>query len=291
VPAASVTCVVVTRDRRELLRECLTAVRGQSRPVDHLVVVDNASSDGTPDLVRAEFGEAELVALARNSGATGGFHAGIVAGRRSGATWLWLLDDDTIAHPEALQRLLDAPWQRGGLAEPALLASRVDWTDGRPHPMNQPTVRRRDADGLVAAAAVGLMPLRATTWVSLLLRSTAVDRHGLPVRGYFFQADDIEYTARILRVDAGYAVPTSLVEHRTASAHDFLGDPVRFAHHLRNTLYMIRGRSWSGGERLALAFVVVDTTLRYARANRFSPASLRLVARALRDGVLTTPAP
>jgi GT2 family glycosyltransferase len=286
VPAPpTVACVVVTRDRRDLLRSCLAAVGGQTRAVDHLLVIDNASSDGTPEMVRADFPRARLVSLAENTGATGGFHAGIEAGLTSGATWLWLLDDDTIARPDTLERLLGAPWGEAGLPEPSILASRVDWTDGTPHPMNQPTVRRRDVDGLVTAAGAGLLPLRATTWVSLLLASAAVERHGMPRREFFFQADDIEYTARVLRTEHGYAVPDSVVEHRTATAHDFLGDPVRFYHHLRNTLYMLRGSAWDPGEKPALGWVAVDSSLRFLRGNRFSRESAGTVVRGVRDGL------
>src|SRR5256885_8630277 len=45
----------------------------------------------------------------------------------------------------------------------SLLASRVNWSDGEPHPMNMPILRRRDPEALVRAAAVGLLPLRSAT--------------------------------------------------------------------------------------------------------------------------------
>src|SRR5947208_2050021 len=61
-PAADedVCAVVVTFNRRELLRECLLALREQTRRPQRVIVVDNASTDGTPELVRAEFPEVEL---------------------------------------------------------------------------------------------------------------------------------------------------------------------------------------------------------------------------------------
>lgn len=283
-PSDSVACVVVTRDRKDLLRECLRAVAAQTHEPHRTVVVDNASADGTPAMVRAEFPGVQLVALPRNLGGAGGFHAGMAAAGAAKARWLWLLDDDSIAQPDALDRLLTAGWREAGLPEPVLLASRVNWTDGAPHPMNIPIPRRRDPDMLVRAAAVGLLPLRATTFVSLLVATGAVERHGPPRPEFFMQSDDIEFTARLLRGGYGYLVPDSIVEHRTRVPHTFLTDPYKFYFHLRNTLFMIKGSAWSTAEKAALAWVLVDSTVRFLAGHGLNAPSLRTVTRALRDG-------
>ena len=49
-----VAATILTRNRRDLLRQSLDAVLGQTRPVDHLIVVDNESSDGTVDMLASE---------------------------------------------------------------------------------------------------------------------------------------------------------------------------------------------------------------------------------------------
>ena len=281
----TVTAVVVTRDRRELLHACLTALGAQTRAVDRILVVDNFSSDGTPDMVRAEFPHVDLLCLTENVGGAGGFHAGMREASDAGADWLWILDDDTIAQPTALERLLDAPWREAGLPEPSLLASRVNWTDGEPHPMNMPILRRRDPEGLVAAAGVGLLPLRSATFVSSLVSGDAVRRHGLPLAEYFLQADDVEFTARVLRREHGYFVPDSIVEHRTKSPHNFLSDAFRFYYHLRNTLFMLRSEAWAPNEKAALRWVLLESSTRFLWLNRFNRESAATVVRALRDGL------
>ncbi len=284
-PSDSVACVVVTRDRKELLRECLRAVISQTHRPLRVVVVDNASEDGTSAMLRAEFPNVHVVALERNLGGAGGFHAGMTVARDAKTHWLWLLDDDSIAQPDALQRLLQAPWLTAGLPEPLLLASRVNWTDGTPHPMNTPMLRRRDPNMLVQAAGVGLLPLRATTFVSLLVAAAAVERHGLPRPEFFMQADDIEFTARLLRTGYGYLVPDSVVEHRTKKPHTFLSDPFKFYFHLRNTLYMIKGDSWSIAERAALVWVVIDSAVRFVARYGLHAWSVSTVTAACRDGL------
>jgi GT2 family glycosyltransferase len=238
-------------------------------------------------MLSREFPAVQCLALAVNEGGSGGFHEGMRAACAAAADWVWLLDDDTVARPDALRQLLAARERAPELPAPSLLASRVEWSDGRAHPMNMPTIRRRDSDALVAAAAAGLLPLRATTFLSLLVRRTAIDRHGLPLKHYGFQADDIEFTARILRTEHGYFVPESVVEHRTQAPHSTLknADPRRLYHHVRNTLYMLRGDSWERHEKPVLAWVVAESSVRFLVENRFRPQSAAVVLRALRDGL------
>jgi GT2 family glycosyltransferase len=279
-----VVAVVVTRDRRELLGQSLSAVAGQTRAPDRIVVVDNASSDGTGEMLADRFPDVRVVALAENSGATGGFHAGIEAGLAAGADWLWLLDDDCFPRPTALEQLLGALERVQG-ETPALLGSRVEWRDGEPHPMNMPTVARRDPARLAAAAGAGLLPLRATTWVSLLLSRQAVERDGMPVRHFFYQADDIEYTARILRRASGYFVPESVVEHRTPSKQTWTSDERRFYYHARNTVLMLRGSAWAPREKPALAWSLVASSIEYLTLNRCSGKSASTLVRGLLSGL------
>nr|MDQ5807787.1 glycosyltransferase [Actinomycetota bacterium] len=97
--------VIVTRDRLALLEQCLEAVRAQARRPDRVLVVDNASSDGTAAWL-AEQDDVEVLRLEENVGGAGGFHAGLERAHREGAEWMWLMDDDTIPRPDALEALL-----------------------------------------------------------------------------------------------------------------------------------------------------------------------------------------
>ena len=94
-----VTAVMVAYNRRELLREALEALAQQSRPVDHLVVVDNASDDGSGDvaeqILEEGWGErARLIRLTQNTGGAGGFAVGIAAAVVDPDTeWVWVMDE------------------------------------------------------------------------------------------------------------------------------------------------------------------------------------------------------
>lgn len=284
----SVLALVVTRDRRDLLEECLAALRAQTRPVEGILVVDNASSDGTPDLVRTEHPDIELRALPENVGGAGGFHEGMRAGLESGEDWLWIMDDDTIPTSDALEQLLGALERIDGLPDPILLASKVVWTDGTLHPKNLPWARL-DEQGLetfVAAADRRLVPIRTASFVSVLVRRSAVQAHGLPHRHYFIWGDDGEWTARVLKDATGYLVPASVVHHKTpdkVSVHRQGSD--QYYYEVRNKLYQLRGDSWHRKEKIHLSMSMAMGAGQFLIRQHFAPRSVLLLARAVRDGL------
>ncbi len=292
VPPATVCAVVVTHNRRALLDECLTALTAQTRLPEWILVVDNASTDGTAEMVRAEHPEVEFLALPENIGGAGGFHEGLRTAHERGAEWAWLMDDDTIPTPDALQALLHGAYVAPVSPAPLVLSSKVAWTDGRLHPMNEVKLRA-DREAIVLSCELGLLPLRQATFVSLLVNRRAVDRFGLPLKHYFIWSDDLEYTGRILRdASVGYLVPDSVVIHKTKEPYTAVTEAGgRFYFHVRNLLYMVRGSAWTPLEKLTLLWTLSSTTQTYLRRNRFRRDSVFVVLRGLRDGLKPVPAP
>jgi GT2 family glycosyltransferase len=275
---AYVVAVVVTHDRRDLLAEALTAIGAQTRVPDVVVVVDNASSDGTAELLESRFPSVDLVRLPYNTGGAGGFAAGIARALALDATALWLMDDDTVPEPGALAALLST----FGRYRPALAASRVVWTDGRDHPMNTPRAR--------SSGIPGHARIRSASFVSVLLDADAVRSCGLPVADYFLWNDDFEYTLRLLRGRLGLLCPSSVVVHRTASP---VFDPgARFFYEVRNKTWLFtRSACLAPGERLLYAG---STVRRWAGAFAGSADRARLareLGRGLWAGVRAGPRP
>jgi rhamnopyranosyl-N-acetylglucosaminyl-diphospho-decaprenol beta-1,3/1,4-galactofuranosyltransferase len=285
-----VGALVVTYNRKDLLRECLTAVRKQSRAVDHIVVVDGASTDGTPEMLAEEFPEVELVRLAQNEGASGGFHAALRVGLERNMDWLWTMDDDTIPSPDALEQLLAGLARRDGLPEPVLLYSKVLWQDGRLHPMNQPCFDMRDPQRFLDGLERRLLPLRWATFPSMLLRPDAVRRNGLPNKRFFLWSDDIDFTGRILRHEPGYFVAESIAVHKTVTAHNPWEGGERFYFAVRNGIWTIRGKALEPKERVGHVLLVAEQSRRFLVYERFRPRAIRTVLRGLRDGLLKRPA-
>ena len=116
-----VVAVVVTYNRRDLLTEALSAVLAQSRAPDAVLVIDNASTDGTTEMVRARFPSVRLATARRNTGGAGGFAYGLALALADAADLVWLMDDDTVPEPGALRAMLERP---GAPPRPAARADR-----------------------------------------------------------------------------------------------------------------------------------------------------------------------
>ncbi len=281
-----VVAVVVTWNRRDLLTEALQALRDQTRRPDTVVVVDNASTDGTPAMVAAGFPAADLVRLSQNLGGAGGFAAGLDRALRAhDPDLVWLLDDDTVATPTALAGLLAAAQGYPGPRRPTVLASAVHWTDGRPHPMNTP--RRKPGasrDEIERAAQVNAVPIRSASFVSILIEAGAVRKRGLPIADYFLWNDDFEYTTRLLRDRVGLLCHDSVVVHKTRTFGSTDVDPgERFCYEVRNKVWLFT-RS-PGLKPLERAVYAGSTLRRWARTFAASKDRATL-ARALRRGAL-----
>ncbi len=97
-----VSCVVITMNRRQELPRCLTSLLSQTyRPLEW-IVVDNASTDGTGELVREEFPAVRLVELSSNQGVPGARNRGVEAAQ--GAIVLFLDDDAQLVDDDAVDR-------------------------------------------------------------------------------------------------------------------------------------------------------------------------------------------
>lgn len=124
----SVAAVVVTYNRQEFLADLLPSLLDQTRPLQAIYVVDNASTDGTGEFLDREYGDNPTIRridLTENTGGSGGFHAGVVAAYADGHDWFWLMDDDVIALPDGLAGLMPFTTQGG-----CIHGRRVDFHGG-----------------------------------------------------------------------------------------------------------------------------------------------------------------
>src|SRR6478752_2868890 len=106
---ASATIAIVTFNRSGLLTRLLESIVVMDPKPGHVVIVDNASTDDTTELVesyRERLGT-ELVyrRLETNTGGSGGFSEGMRVAYELGSTWMWLMDDDVEVIPDGLARM------------------------------------------------------------------------------------------------------------------------------------------------------------------------------------------
>lgn len=100
---SELTVVIPSWNTIDLLRRCLQTLCLAELPSTQIVVVDNGSQDGSPDMVAAEFPDAVLIRNPRNEGFAIACNQGM---RRATGEWVLLLNSDTEVRPDAIAKML-----------------------------------------------------------------------------------------------------------------------------------------------------------------------------------------
>lgn len=317
---AALACVIVTHNRADQLRQTLRATLAQ--PFDCVLVVDNASTDATPQLLEQCAKDEPRLRLLPQSENLGGAH-GFAVGLRAadallhGSGWVVLYDDDAFPQPGCLatfQQRRRSYEQQGITGVAALVLS----PDGTPVEVNRPILNPfrsplrvlRHTIPLASALRdlyhVPLQQLRpsqpsadvrlevdAVSFVGLFLRLDSLPenpRLRYPQGRFFIYSDDTTYTLDLRRRGHQLVLDTSLVfVHDTAtfrSSQPWMNPIWKHYYVVRNSFSM--NRSLSGLFFLPLCLFTVFNHLalglRYWR-EQGNPALLRVVLIGLSDGV------
>ncbi len=100
-----VTVVIPNYNGIKYIRDCMDSLRSQAGEVFDILVVDNASKDGSLEILQKEYPEAKVIALEEN---TGFCHAVNVGIKESNTPYVLLLNNDTVVKPEFVKSLVEA---------------------------------------------------------------------------------------------------------------------------------------------------------------------------------------
>ncbi len=208
-PAPELAIVIVSYNARGDLEACLGSLAAAPPAVPHeILVVDNASSDGGPAMIRERWPSVRLLPQARNLGFAAGCNVGI---RASAAGLILLLNGDTLVPPHAIDRLVD---RLRASDDVAVAGPRLVDAEGLPElsfgrmisPLAE--LRQKILTGLLARrvgpAVARVRRLTAVErhpdWVSgacLLVRRADADAVGLLDERYFLYTEDVDFCAAI----------------------------------------------------------------------------------------------
>jgi GT2 family glycosyltransferase len=286
-----VSVVVLNWNGGETTRACLRSLAASDYPNLSIIVVDNASTDGSADDLAA-IATIDLIRNSTNLGFTGGANAGMRRAMATGADYVWLLNSDATTGPDVLSQLVAAAEQdeRIGLVSPIFQAPdpphTAEFLLARFHPVT------RIADQTVD-------PATARQWrddhpeqivllgTALLVRRELIETIGVLDDRFFAYVEDVDYSLRSAK--AGFrniAVPDAVVRHGfKRPVQNPLGVPP-YLHYYITRNYLLLWRKLPGRTLLskAMLWFFRDRLLQISRMTGNAAAVDALLA-GLWDGV------
>lgn len=193
--SGSVVAVVVTRHRRELLAHSLKSIAAQTRPVDHVVVVDNGPDEPAQDVVAQAGLPHSYLPSQRNLGGAGGFALGMLHALAMGAEWVWCADDDGHPADETVLEVLLAEADERGLAAVSPMVVNIDEPQRLAFPLRRGLTWKRSA----AALGADFLPGIASLFNGALFRASTLEVTGVPDLRLFVRGDEVEVHRRLVR--------------------------------------------------------------------------------------------
>ncbi len=248
----TIGAVIVTYNRLEKLKKCLESYEAQSHPPHCVLVIDNASTDGTKEFLdrwAADTSEAGikrmLVHSPENRGGAGGFSEGLRLMANQEVDWIWVADDDAYPMPQCLENISSF---YGSLPEreaerTAAIAAKVIGRDGEISLLHR---RRLKCSWLwMKEVPLGEEQIQAPaeidifSFVGVAIKKKAVHRAGLPEASYFIYFDDSEYALRMKRAGTCLCLPDAVILHDSKEA-EIVKYSWKNYYMFRNKLYMYK---------------------------------------------------
>lgn len=282
------TWVVLSWNGRQDTLRCLAALD----PAEPVVVVDNGSSDGTVEAVRAAFADRDLAVVENgaNLGFSGGCNAGVRRALQDGADWVVLLNNDAQARPGTLRAFRAAAERH---PDAGVLAGKLLFDDGRVQWAGQRVSLRTGYSGRPA----GLGAIDGPSWARerqvpravgalMAVSRQAIDRVGLLDDDLFAYVEDVDWSLRVRAAGLTcWFVPDAVAVHAlSASSGGDARSTTTMYYGARNTVVLCERWLPRGPLRTRLRRATIALTFgaRAALVQR-NPAAVRAVVEGLRD--------
>lgn len=293
-----VLALIFSFNDADVIGQTVAAIASQTRSVDEIVVVDNASTDGT--LEQPGVRTVTVIRNRENLGASGAVCVGFRYALEHGYDWVWTFDADAAPEPDALEKKLAlfAGWPAQVQDQTGFIAClHRNARDGAPLYYHSQVLTRYGWLPIKPSAGQRYHRCDFTTWSGCLFRLAAVRQAGSPNANYFADFGEAEYGYRLLKAgyreimyeDAvhnhnvrGYASLRPVAVKRGARTVIVLQvPPLRYYYGARNRLYLIlyefaELRPWMIGRAVYQLTVIAAKLLVRPQANRAQiPAFLR----------------
>ena len=182
----TICAVVVTFNRKAVLEKCLYSLLSQTHPLNSVIIVDNASTDGTEEMLSKQFFHNPIfkcINLGENIGGAGGFHFGSKYAFEKGYSWIWMMDDDCLPDKRCLENLLSNTENRTDIYSPVMISLED---------------RQTVLWGLKGDANTGNHDVCPLPFNGFLIHRERIEIIGFPEKEFFIYGDDTDYSLRAI---------------------------------------------------------------------------------------------
>jgi GT2 family glycosyltransferase len=288
--APVVTAIVLNWCGEADTAACLRSLAAGDYPALRVLLVDNGSPDGSGDKLHAAFPETPYLQTGTNLGYTGGNNRGMELALEDGCDYVLVLNNDTVAEPDCVSRLVAAARSRprvGAVGPKILYADEPDriWFAGGDLSRTRAlgTHRREGERDDDASAYAGPEEVTFLTGCCLLIPADVVREVGGFEEDFFAYAEDVDLSLRL--AERGYSLlyePRARLLHRISPTEQ--PSPFGIRHATRNRRRLAR-RRFTAAERVRFALFFYPTRL--IRAAGYLLSGDRPRARAVWDGAVS----
>lgn len=244
MPQPRVAVVILNTNKREDTLACLDSLAESTWTRLDVLVLDNASSDGSAEAIRARHPQVHVVSLRDNRGYAGNNNVGIALARSREADWIFVLNEDTVLDPRCIERLMAYATARPDVGvlgplvlhfdEPDVIQSAGGWFDAAWQAGH--LGQNEDDRGQFAEP-------REVDWISgcgILVRREVVEQVGMLDERFFYYWEETEWCLRARRGGWRIAlVPDARMWHKGVT-RDYRPGPNISYYNTRNRLLMMR---------------------------------------------------
>jgi GT2 family glycosyltransferase len=278
-----VAAIVLSWNGRE---DTLACLRSLVREDVDVIVVDNASEDGSPAAVEREIPEAEVIRNDRNLGYAGGMNVGIRRALERGADHVLLLNNDVVVEHGSVAALVSRVEGAGAVCPLITFADDPEtvWYAGASFDPRRGYHGRHRGFGRPAAEFTQTVETDRACGAAMLIPRAALEQVGLLDEGLFAYQEDTDWSLRARNAGLPIrVVPAARVRHKVSAATGGEGSAAALYYGVRNTLEISERHAPLGRlgtwRRRAVILLAFSAQALLAR----KPSRLKAVVRGWRD--------
>lgn len=235
----NIGAVVVTFNRLDKLKLSLRKFEEQIQLPSYIIVVDNASTDGTAEYLEDWEQESSgyekiVITMDSNMGGSGGFHAGLKKGLELDADWIWVSDDDAFPQEDALKQASDYLETQENIGAISAICGKVikngemDISHGKTY--YKKGIRICESIIPMEMYARKEFEMSTFTYVGTIMNKSKLLQAGLPNKDYFIYWDDLEHGLRMGKIGKIICVPAIVAYHNVGAENEGINWKLYYAY-------------------------------------------------------------